>query len=152
MSKNWSKESVLLLAAGLALGPAGLSQGNPAAFTSPDVSAVTEISYPVNTTATGIVSVLVSLDSSAGVQNVQVTRDTPPLTSAVQAAVRNWSFKPASLNGKPTAANLPVSVVFNPFNPGATELEGMTVAPPQTAPAPGAVQHPPSRKKVSGRK
>ncbi len=139
MSKNWSRASVLLLAAGLALGPAGLSQGNPAAFTSPDVSTVTEISYPVNTTATGIVSLLLSLDSSAQVQNVQVLQDTPPLTSAVQAAVRNWSFKPASWYGKPAAANLPVSVVFNPFNPGATGLVGMTVAQPQPAPAPGAV-------------
>ncbi len=140
MSKNWSRASVLLLAAGLTLGPQGLSQRNPAAFTSPDVSTVTGISYPVNTTATGIVSLLVSLDGSANIQNVQVTRDTPPLTSAVQAAVQNWSFKAGSLNGRPGVANLSVNVVFNPFNPGATEIEGMTVEPPQKAPAAGALQ------------
>lgn len=143
MNYLWSRASVLLLGAGLTLGPSGLGQGNPTAFISPDASAVTGIPYPVNTTATGMVSLLVSLDASANVQNVQVTQGTSPLTSAVQAALQNWTFKPASFHGQPVAASLPVNVVFNPFNPGATGLVGMTVAPAQTPPATGSVQFTP---------
>lgn len=84
-----------------------------------------------------------SLDASGNIQNVQVTQDTPPLTNSLQTPVQNWSFKAASFHGQAAAANLSVSVVFNPFNPGATELAGMTVAPAQTAPATGTVQFSP---------
>jgi outer membrane biosynthesis protein TonB len=143
MDNLWSRASVLMLTAGLALGPSAHSQGNPAAFISPDVSTATGIPYPVNTTATGMVSLLVSLDASANVQNVQVAQDTPPLTSAVQAAVQNWTFNAASFHGQPAAGSLTVSVVFNPFNPGATELAGMTIASPQAAPATSTVQFTP---------
>jgi hypothetical protein len=145
VSRNnlWNRASVLILTAGLAMQPSGLSQGNPPAFISPDVSTVTGISYPLNTTATGMVSMLVSLDTSANVQNVQTTQDTPPLTSAARASVQNWTFKVTSFHGQPAAASLSVSVVFNPFNPGATELAGMTVTPAHTAPSTGSVQYTP---------
>jgi hypothetical protein len=54
--RNYLSSASMLLLAGLALGPVGLSQVSPAVFAAPDVSAVTPISYPVNSTATGIVS------------------------------------------------------------------------------------------------
>lgn len=143
MKKSPNGLFLLVMATCLAVSPAARSQGNTAGFSSADVTAATEISYPVNTTATGMVSLMVSLDGGANVQNVQVTRDTPPLTSAAQAAVQNWSFKASSLNGNSVAANLPVSVVFNPCNPGATQTTGLSVPPPQTVPAAGAQYTPP---------
>lgn len=143
MKKSPDGLFLLVMATCLAVSPAARSQGNIAGFSSADVTAATEISYPVNTTATGMVSLMVSLDGGASVQNVQVTRDTPPLTSAAQAAVQNWSFKASSLNGNSVAANLPVSVVFNPCNPGATQTTGLSVPPAQTVPAAGAVQYRP---------
>lgn len=55
MNNLWSRASVLMLAAGLATEPSGLSQGSPAAFIPPDVSTATGIPHPVNTTTTGMV-------------------------------------------------------------------------------------------------
>jgi TonB family protein len=86
----------------------------------PGVASTTEIAYPVNTTTTGMVSLLLTLDASGNVQNTLVLQDTPPLTAAAQAAVQNWKFKAASVQGKATEALLPVYVVFNPYNPAGT--------------------------------
>jgi len=107
-------------------------------YVAPDIVSEGDIAYPVNTTATGLVTLLLSLDNSARVTNTQVLRDIPTLTSAAQSAAQTWSFKPASFNGKPVASSIPVSVVFSPFNPGDTETSGMSVAasPPATPAGP----------------
>ena len=106
-----------------------------------DISTASDIPYPVDTLAAGAVSLLLSLDSSARIQNVMVLRDFQPLTSSVQNAVQNWSFAPASLNGQPVASNLSVSVVFNIFNPGGgAAYQSLVLAPPQT-PVPDPSQY-----------
>ena len=79
---------------------------------------------------------LLRLDSAAKIQNVQVLRDVPPLTSAAQTAMQSWAFAPAIRNGHPVAARLSVSVVFNPFNPGGVSIEGLKVSLPPTPPGP----------------
>jgi TonB family protein len=99
-------------------------------FVPPRVRNATDIPYPVNTTVPGIVTLLLHLDSAAKIQNVQVLRDVPPLTSAAQTAMQSWAFAPAIRNGHPVAARLSVSVVFNPFNPGGVSIEGLKVSLP----------------------
>jgi len=84
--------------------------------------------------APGIVTLLLRLDSAAKIQNVQVLREVPSLTSAAQTAIPSWTFAPASWNGHPVAARLSISVVFNPFNPGGVSIEGLKVRLPPTPP------------------
>jgi len=129
--------------AGLFLPACGFGQGKTSTFVSPDIVTAGDISYPVDTTATGLVTLLLSLSSSAQVQNVQVLRDIPPLTSAAQAAVANWAFKPATYNGHTVASAIPVNVVFSPFNPGDTETNPLSVAPVPPASPTGAAQYTP---------
>ena len=90
--------------------------------------------------AAGAVSVLLSLDSSAQIQNVQVLRDFPPLTNSVQNAVQNWTITPAVLNGHAVSSEISVTVIFNVFNPaGGASYQSLVLAPPQSI-APDASQ------------
>ena len=84
----------------------------------------------------GIVTLLLRLDAAAKIQNVQVLRDIPPLTSAAQTTIQSWAFAPATRSGHPVAARLSVSVVFNPFNPGGVSIEGLNVSLPPPPPGP----------------
>lgn len=69
---------------------------------------------------------LINLDTNAQVQGTQVVRDFPSLTSVVQTAVRNWTFKPASLKGDPVPSSISMSVVFNIFNPGGAAMQSLS--------------------------
>ena len=79
---------------------------------------------------------LLRLDTAGKIQNVQVLRDVPPLSSAAQTAIQSWTFAPATRNGQAVSARLSVSVVFNPFNPGGVSIEGLKVPLPPTPPGP----------------
>jgi TonB family protein len=79
---------------------------------------------------------LLRLDTAGKIQNVQVLRDVPPLSSAAQTAIQSWTFAPATRNGQAVSARLSVSVVFNPFNPGGVAIEGLKVPLPPTPPGP----------------
>ena len=94
-------------------------------FVPPRIATASDIPYPVNTATPGIVTLLLKLDATAKVENVQVLRDIPPLTSAAQTAVRTWTFTPANPDGSPIPSTLSVNVVFNPFNPGGVAIEGL---------------------------
>jgi len=91
-------------------------------FVAPGIRSASAIAYPMNSSAPGIVTLQVSLDGNANVQNVQVVRDVPPFTSAAQTAVQGWSFTAATQKGNGVASSVRVNVVFNPFNPGGVAL------------------------------
>jgi TonB family protein len=88
-----------------------------------------EVTYPMNSGTTGIVTLDVSVDATGTVQNVRVVRNVPPLTSAAQSAVRSWQFTPALVNGQAAAGTVRVNVVFNPFNPSGVGLPGASLQP-----------------------
>jgi TonB family protein len=123
----------VLIAAGilLGLGSGAWGQATGGKFVAPDVAAAGDISYPPNTTTTGMVSLLVTVDEGGKAAQTQVLQDVPPLTAAAQAGVGQWTFQAAHANGKTVAARLPVHVVFNPYNPGGTAVSagGPTVPP-----------------------
>jgi TonB family protein len=116
------------------VGVIAIAQQSAAKFVPADVLSTSEIGYPVNTTATGLVTVVLSLASSGQVQQAQVSRDVPPLTAAVQSALQKWSFKAAVSNGQPVSSQLPVNVVFNPYNPGGTEIVKLSAGSPAVTP------------------
>jgi len=112
---------------------AGSKTHKTAPFSSAGITSASNIAYPVNTLASGAVSLLLSLDSSANIQNVQVLRDSPPLTSSVQDAVQLWTFTPASLQGIPVASEISVTAIFNIFNPaGGAAAQSLVLAPSQS--------------------
>ena len=125
---------LLILGAASLLTPATIvSQQASAKVEPPDVQDTSDILYPPNTTVTGLVTLVLSLADSGRAQSVQIIRDTPPLTAAAQSALQTWTFKPALANGKPVASRLPVNVVFNPYNPGGTEITGLSLSSVPTA-------------------
>jgi hypothetical protein len=123
-----------LLSLAMIIAPPSSAADSP--FVPPRVLSATDIPYPVNTMVPGIVMLLLHLDDAAKIQNVQVLRDVPPLTSTAQTAIQSWTFAPAALNGHPVPARLSISVVFNPFNPGGVAIEGLKVPLPPTPPGP----------------
>ena len=101
-------------------------------YAPPDVLSASNIAYPVNTQATGAVSLLLSLDNNAQIQNMQPLRDTPPLTSAVQDSVQLWTFRPALHKGNPVPSEISLTVIFNVFNPaGGAAYQSLVLAPAQ---------------------
>ena len=88
---------------------------------------VGEINYPIDTLASGIVSLLVNLDADGRIQEIQTLQDVPTLTAVSLTAVQNWTFSPATLDGKAVASAVLVNVAFNPSNFRVTD--GPTVTP-----------------------
>jgi TonB family protein len=103
-------------------------------YAPPDVLSASNIAYPLNTQATGAVSLLLSLDNNAQITNMQTLRDAPPLTSAVQDSVQLWTFRPALRKGNPVPSEISLTVIFNVFNPaGGAAYQSLVLAPAQPA-------------------
>jgi outer membrane biosynthesis protein TonB len=105
----------LLLAAVLV---AGMARPAPAKhsqnFTAPDVITASDIPYPASTAAAGVVTLAVNLDGTGQIMNIQTLRDIPTLTTQATITLQNWSYKPASVNGRPVPSTLVVNIVFDP--------------------------------------
>ncbi len=124
------KTIVVILLAGLVVQTAWSGP----AFVAPGIGSAGNIAYPTNVMTPGIVTLMANLDNSGNVQNLDVLRDLPSLTSVASAAVKTWSFAPASLDGQSVPSVLPVSVVFNPFNPGGVGFSSQTISISQATP------------------
>jgi TonB family protein len=113
----------------LAMSPVVARAQNGGKFVAPKLINAGEISYPMSSSSPGIVTLQVNLDGSANIQNVQVVRDVPPLTSAAQAAVQGWSFTAATHSGNGAPSSIRVTAVFNPFNPAGVALPSPGLGP-----------------------
>lgn len=83
-------------------------------FQSADIVSATDIAYPTTSTAVGTVVLEVTVDQKGLVEGVWPVREIQSLTDEAVKTVRNWEFKPALLNGKPTRSRTIVAVTFNP--------------------------------------
>jgi Gram-negative bacterial TonB protein C-terminal len=99
-------------------------QANGQGYRPAGVTKAGDIVFPVNSALTGVVTLGVSVDSIGAMQNVAVVRDLPPLTAAAQSGLSNWRFTPATKSGVAAAGDLRVHIVFNPYNPGGTQVQG----------------------------
>ena len=107
--------------------------GKTRQYVPPNITAASDIPYPVNTLAAGAVSLLLNLDSTGQVQNMLVLRDFPSLTNSAESAVQSWSFSPANLNGSPVSSNISVVIVYSISNPaGGATSQSLVLSPPQT--------------------
>ena len=113
--------------------PARPGPGKIPPYVPPDIRSASNIPYPENTLAAGAVSLLLTLDTNAQIQNIQVLRDFPSLTSSVQNVVTMWTFTPAALKGNPVPSEISMTVIFNIFNPaGGAAYQSLVLAPPQS--------------------
>jgi TonB family protein len=100
----------------LALFSAALSargQKAPADFQPPQVISTVEPSYPANTVAGGTVVLKVTIGASGEIEGVHVLQEASGFTQQAIEAVRKWKSKPASLDGKPIMASMPVAFSFS---------------------------------------
>jgi outer membrane biosynthesis protein TonB len=105
----------LLLMPLLFVGLSSAAAGNhPPNFTPPDLLSASDIPYPATTVAAGVVSLAVNLDATGQIINIQTLRDIPTVTSQATLALQNWSYAPATSNGKHVPSTLIVHIVFDP--------------------------------------
>jgi outer membrane biosynthesis protein TonB len=122
--------ALLLLASALVLGTARPAPAtHPQHFTPPDILTASDIPYPATTVAAGVVTLAVNLDATGQIMNVQTLRDIPTVTTQATLAVQNWTYAPASLNGKNVPSTLIVNIVFDP---AFLESNNIPLGPPES--------------------
>jgi len=82
------------------------------AFEPPEVISASDVQYPLQTMAEGIVVADVSLSASGEIADINVVSDIPPLTDAAETSLRTWKFKPASRDGVSVVSQMMVAFVF----------------------------------------
>jgi len=103
--------AVILLACG-ALAAQKPWEAPPPDFRPAEITSATEARYPPNTVAAGTVVLQVTVGPAGEVEAVKVIRDIPSLTAAAERALKNWKFKPATLDGRPVRSVVPVAFSF----------------------------------------
>jgi outer membrane biosynthesis protein TonB len=98
----------------VATSPVLQAQNKHEKFSSPSLLTASDISYPINSGAAGVVIVAVNLDAEGTIKGAEALRDIPSLTAPVLLAVQKWTFKPAMLDNKGIDSTIVVSIVFNP--------------------------------------
>jgi hypothetical protein len=101
-------------------------------FVPPDITSATDIAYPLNNVASGLVSLQVGLTAAGQVENVLTVRDVPGLTARAISAVTSWTFTAGKLDGQAVESTINVHVVFNP---GAPQNQNLQLLP--GGPVPG---------------
>jgi outer membrane biosynthesis protein TonB len=111
-------------------------------FTVPDVASASDIPYPASTAAAGVVTLAVNLDGTGQIMNIQTLRDVPTLTTQATITLQNWTYRPASLNGRPVPSTLIVNIVFDP---AFLDSNNIPLGPPESfqPPNPAAVSYAP---------
>jgi len=69
--------------------------------------------FPAASAAFGTVILQVSVDASGAISQIKVVHDIPSLTEEATRSVRQWKFKPASLDGEPVTSSLVASFTFD---------------------------------------
>jgi TonB family protein len=75
------------------------------------VSSVTPV-FPANALGAGSVVVSVSLDAAGKIQNVKIIKGSEGFNFSALEAIKQWRFKPATLDGQPIPSMIPVAFSF----------------------------------------
>jgi len=106
--------SALAVLAMVAASPAVPAQAKHPKFVAAELATASDIVYPINSGAAGVVVVAVNLDATGAIKATETLRDIPSLTSPVLLAISKWTFKPATLDGRGIDSTIVVSITFNP--------------------------------------
>lgn len=99
----------------LSLTPPSSAPASPAgspAFIPPQIASAAFAAYPPQSVAWGTVVLNVTIAPSGQVKRVHAVKSVPALTSAAETAVKSWSFRPATLDGRPVSAECVIAFVF----------------------------------------
>jgi Gram-negative bacterial TonB protein C-terminal len=103
---------LLLVSAGFAATGNKVSAGSH--FVPPDITAASDIPYPIDNIASGVVSLGAIVSETGQVENVQMVRGISGLAAGAISAVSTWIFTPGKLDGVAVPSVISVQVVFNP--------------------------------------
>lgn len=116
-------------------------------FVPPNITSATDIAYPINNIASGLVSLQVGLTAAGQVENVLAVRDIPGLTTRAISAVTSWNFTAAKLDGQAIESTINVHVVFNPGSP---QIQNLQLTPGAAVPQPNPPGYlPPTLSQIS---
>jgi TonB family protein len=94
----------------------------PEHFVSANVTKAGSIPYPASSLDAGVVTLSVDLDKTGQVTGVGILRDISSVSGPAAAAVRSWTYTPATLDGKPVASTLTINIVYVPGFLGADNI------------------------------
>jgi outer membrane biosynthesis protein TonB len=94
----------------------------PAHFVSASVSKAGDIPYPANSLDAGMVTLSVYVEKTGQVLGVTILRDISSVSGPATAAVRSWTYIPATLDGKPVASTLTINIEYDPGFLGADNI------------------------------
>jgi len=131
-----SARPLLGLAALLGIALLGAPQAGLSArdrFVPPALTKATDIPYPIEVLATGLVTLSVNLSVAGQPPTTQVLRDIPGLTSVASSIVTTWNYSSGKLDNNPSPSTINIEVVFNPSS---TLNQNLQVTPVAPAPPP----------------
>jgi len=85
-----------------------------APFKPPEVISASDIPFPIQSIADGVVIIDASIDAKGAVTGVAIVRDVPSLTSPATSAIRTWKFNPATKLERPEPSTMRIAVAFRP--------------------------------------
>jgi TonB family protein len=94
----------------------------PAHFVPASVSKAGDIPYPANSLDAGVVTLSVYVEKTGQVLGVTILRDISSVSGPAAAAVRSWTYIPATLDGKPVASTLTINIEYDPGFLGADNI------------------------------
>jgi TonB family protein len=94
----------------------------PAHFVPASVSKAGDIPYPANSLDAGVVTLSVYVEKTGQVLAVTILRDISSVSGPAAAAVRSWTYIPATLDGKPVASALTINIEYDPGFLGADNI------------------------------
>ncbi len=86
-------------------------------FDAARATATAEPQYPHNSIAQGTVTLELTIGVSGELERVNVLQPLPSLTEEAVRTVRKWSFRAATLDGKPVRSTMIVSFTFRTIIP-----------------------------------
>lgn len=123
MKRIWIVSTGALLPIMLGVVCALTSQAKkPEHFVPPSVSKAGNIPYPANSLDAGVVTLSVHLEKTGQVLGVTILRDISSVSGPAEAAVRSWTYIPATLDGKPVPSTLTINIEYDPGFLGADNI------------------------------
>ena len=82
-------------------------------YTSPIPYLVKEATFPINSVASGTVTLTVVVEKDGRVSEAKVLKSIPSLDEPSVRAARQWRFEPGRLNGRPVRSTASISFVYD---------------------------------------
>lgn len=106
----------ILALAGIAiLAGMALAQRDPAKeprFEPAEVISAVDADYPPTSVAAGTVVFEVTIGPSGEIERIRRVREIPSLTESAERALKQWKFRPATLDGKPVRSRVAAAFSF----------------------------------------